>query len=62
MVILESTFLRCIGPLTLYTASAKILDCTVTANGFRNGTGGVALSMSSEIHGPHWECVVKNSI
>jgi hypothetical protein len=50
------------GPSTLYTAMAKISDCTVTVNGSRNGTGSVALTMSSIVHGPHWECVVKDSI
>lgn len=37
-----------IGPSTLVTASA----------GYRNGTGGVVLSMSALYHGPHWECDV----
>jgi hypothetical protein len=32
------------------------------ANGYRNGTGGVALTMSSVIHGSQWECVVNESI
>jgi hypothetical protein len=50
------------GPSTLYTASGKISDCTVSINAFRNGTGGVATTMSSIFHGPHWECIVKESI
>jgi hypothetical protein len=50
------------GLLTLYTATAEISDRTVSAYGFRNGTGGIALTMSSLIHGPQWECVVKELI
>jgi len=49
------------GPSTLYTASAKIAERSVSANAYRNGTGGVALTMSSLIHGPRWECVVRKS-
>lgn len=49
------------GPSTLYTATTDISDRTVTANAFKNGTGGVVLTMSSLIHGPKWECVVDES-
>jgi hypothetical protein len=51
-----------LGPSTLYAATTEISDRVVTANGYRNGTGGVALTMSSMIHGSQWECVVKESI
>lgn len=47
-----------IGPSTLVTASADISNRTVSVNGYRNGTGGVVLSMSALYHGPHWECDV----
>lgn len=50
------------GPSTLNTATTEILDCAVMANGYRNGIGGVALTMSSVIHGSQWECVVSESI
>jgi hypothetical protein len=46
------------GPATLYAAEATISDRTVSANGYRNGTGGVALTMSTVYHGHGWECVV----
>jgi hypothetical protein len=48
--------------LNLYTAAADILDHTVSANVFSNGTGDVALTMPTLYLGPHWECVVKDSI
>lgn len=51
-----------LGPATLYTAEAEIEGRRVSINGFRNGTGGVATTMSSLIHGPAWECVVKDSM
>mmetsp|Transcript_28857 Transcript_28857/g.52205 ORF Transcript_28857/g.52205 Transcript_28857/m.52205 type:complete len:720 (+) Transcript_28857:272-2431(+) len=50
------------GPSALYVATTEISDRDVTANGYRNGTGGVALTISSLIHGCQWECVVNDSI
>ncbi len=43
------------GPSTLYTAAADILDCTVSANAFRNGTGGVASTILTLYLEPNWE-------
>jgi len=51
-----------VGPSSLYTATADISNRAVAANAYRNGTGGVVLTMSSLIHGPQWECVVNESI
>lgn len=49
------------GPATLYVAESIISGRKVSANGFRNGTGGVATTISTEIVGNHWECVVNKT-
>lgn len=50
------------GPAALYTATGEISDRVVSIQAFRNGTNGVATTMSSVVHGAHWEFVVNKSM
>lgn len=50
------------GPATLYTATTNIAGRDITSCGYRTGTGSVALTISSLIHGAQWECVTKESM